>query len=770
MKKILLCYLFSLLLLSATAQSVGLVFSGGGSKGLAHIGVLKALEENNIPVDYIVGTSMGGVVGAMYAAGYSPKQMEQIATSADFQDWVSGRFTSNYQYFFLKKPDNPSLITAKLQVDTALRAKIKSNLINDIPLNFALLELLGKPSANAFENFDSLFVPFRCVVADILSQKTISVSHGSLMEAVRGTLTVPLVYRPVKVEDKYVFDGGLYNNFPVDIMKKEFSPDIIIGSNVSSKTFNEYPTENDEKLMNRFLIYMFLSKSDSTALGKNGIYIQPDLREYTVTNFAPAAEMIKRGYDATIANIPSILAAIKRRISPAELQIKRDKYESKAKDLSFTEIKVTGLNSKQTNYVERVFRQSHETIGLSDIKEGYYRLVADNNFENVYPRIEYDPKSKKYNFELQAKPQDNFKVDLGGNISSRPVSNAYIGLQYTYLHRNSYTFGTNFYFGGFYESAQATARIDIPTKLPVYLEGEFTYNHWNFYSISQIFVENVKPTYIAQGDKRVLFKVGVPVSVNGKIEASVGYINFSDVYSPDNNFQVGDVLDNTTFNGFTSAVTLQKNTFNRKQYANSGVYLSLSGHYYSGTEEYTPGNVFRNMPFFSSLRPNDQARQWFRTKLTAEQYVLSIKRYSLGYLLETVLSNKPVFSNYVSTLSSSPAFYPLQDSRSLFLKNFRAESYGALGIKNVIKIPSHFDLRLEGYIFLPVEAYKLQYPQGVSYEEVFSRNYFAGTAGLVYHSPIGPISLSYNHYDDSQKKNGVFFHMGYLIYNKRSFE
>jgi NTE family protein len=249
------------------AQKVGLVFSGGGAKGLAHIGTLKALEENNIPIDYITGTSMGAIVGAMYASGYSPAQIEKIALSDDFQDWVSGRYQSDYSFYFQKSSPNPSMITAKMAIDTSLRLSFRPNLVNDIPLNFALLELFSQASATAKDNFDNLFVPYRCMASDILSQKSITVSKGSLAEAVRASMTVPLIYRPIKLDEKFVFDGGIYNNFPADVMQKEFKPDFIIGANVSSKTFNEYP-KDDDRLMNRFLVYMFLSKSDSTLVGK----------------------------------------------------------------------------------------------------------------------------------------------------------------------------------------------------------------------------------------------------------------------------------------------------------------------------------------------------------------------------------------------------------------------------------------------------------------------------------------------------------------------
>ena len=144
-----------LLTFPSKAQKVGLVLSGGGAKGLAHIGVLKALEENNIPIDYITGTSMGGIVGAMYAAGYSPKEIEKIALSADFQDWVGGKYKSDYSFYFQKNNSNTTILTAKLSADTSLRLSFRPNLVNDIPPNFALLELFSQASSIAKDNFDN---------------------------------------------------------------------------------------------------------------------------------------------------------------------------------------------------------------------------------------------------------------------------------------------------------------------------------------------------------------------------------------------------------------------------------------------------------------------------------------------------------------------------------------------------------------------------------------------------------------------------------------
>ncbi len=770
MKKVILFFSFALTTSLGVAQKVGLVLSGGGAKGLAHIGVLKALEENNIPIDYITGTSMGGVVGAMYAAGYSPKEMEYIALSTDFQDWVSGRYDSDYSYFFQKKSKNPSFIKAKLQIDTGFNIRFRSNLVNDIPLNFALIELLAQASANAKNNFDHLFVPYRCIVADVLSQKTIAVKEGSLVDAVRGTFTVPLVYRPIKVDDKYVFDGGLYDNFPVDIMKEDFKPDVIIGSNVSSKIFNTYPKNIDEKLMSRFLIYLFLSKSDSTSLGENGIYIQPDLSDFSTTNFSPVKELIKQGYDATIAEIANIKDKVKRRVSTELIAQNRKAFVDKNPYLTFKNIKVTGVNDHKKAYVRHVFNYSDKNLNLNEIKEGYYKLLGDDNFETVYPKLNYLPAENSYEFELIVQPERNFKIDFGGSIASRPVSNAFIGLQYNFLRKNSYTLGANFYSGRFHESAQGTFRIDIPKSRPFYLETELTYNYWNYFESGQLFLENVSPTFIEQSDSRILQKAGIASGKNAKTEVLAGYIYTRNSYSPTDNFTTGDILDESLFNGFVTGIKYERDQLNRKQYASKGSAFSLGFTYFEGTDEYEPGNILRNDPSYPNIKPSAIFRNWYKVELQTEKYYPITPKFSMGYSFTGVFSDKPTFSTYKSNLLNTSAYYPLQDTKTLFLENLRADKFLAGGIKNVYNIRKNLDLRLEAYLFQPYKGLSKQGNQQTKLSASFSEHRFVGNGGLVYRTPVGPISLNFNYYDDRAKRFGVFFHIGYLIYNNRAIE
>src|SRR5690606_7999792 len=195
------------------AQKVGVVLSGGGAWGLAHIGVLKELEKNNIPIDFIAGTSMGALIGGLYASGYSPDELEMIVTHPEFSSLVTGRQTSEQIYYFKVPEPTASIINIKLNLDSGqLRTSIPTALVSAYNYDFKLMELMAGPIQVANYNFDSLFVPFRCVGADIRKKSPVVFKDGYLPSAVRVSATYPLYMRPLKVNGNVMFDGGLYNN------------------------------------------------------------------------------------------------------------------------------------------------------------------------------------------------------------------------------------------------------------------------------------------------------------------------------------------------------------------------------------------------------------------------------------------------------------------------------------------------------------------------------------------------------------------------------
>jgi NTE family protein len=163
------------------------------------------------------------------------------------------------------------------------------------------------------------------------------------------------------------------------------------------------------------------------------------------------------------------------------------------------------------------------------------------------------------------------------------------------------------------------------------------------------------------------------------------------------------------------------------------------------------------------------AHQWFRLRASAEQY-FNAGWYKPGYFAEAVFSNQPFFQNYFGTLVNAPAFLPLQDSRTLLLENFRAFNYIGGGIRNVFTLRNRLDLRVEGYLFKPIDYLQQGTNQEAQKVTDLRALYFAGMAGLVLHSPIGPIGLSVNYYDDKDNQLGILLHVGFLLYNKHSIE
>ena len=207
-----------LLILSgwASAQKVGVVMSGGGAKGLYHIGVLKALEENNIPIDYVSGASMGAIVAGMYAAGYSPDEMIRFFITDTVQHWLSAKSSDlDNNYYFKKFEPTPTMITVKIDPKAVKSSAIQlpTNIISPYQLDLAFIRMLFPASAAAGNRFDSLMVPFRCNASDVYNKKSVVFDQGSLPFAIRSSMTIPLVFKPVTQDTVVLFDGGLYNNY-----------------------------------------------------------------------------------------------------------------------------------------------------------------------------------------------------------------------------------------------------------------------------------------------------------------------------------------------------------------------------------------------------------------------------------------------------------------------------------------------------------------------------------------------------------------------------
>ncbi|MBL0741947.1 patatin-like phospholipase family protein [Chryseolinea lacunae] len=747
----------------ANAQKVGLVLSGGAAKGLAHVGVLKALEENEIPIDYVVGTSMGGIIGGCYVAGMSPGQIEDMVLSEHFLRWINGLPETGYNYYYHRPDETPQFLKVNLALDSTFNFQLNSSIANDVSLNFVLAEKMAQASAISNSNFDSLFVPFRVVAADIFTQNEVVLSKGSLSDALRATQTVPFFYNPIRVDGKYLFDGGVYNNFPVDVAQRDFNPDVILGVNVSGKIFDEYPYDQDEKLISHSLLYLLLDKSDPARIPSSGVYIQPNLKGFTSFDFARVKSLIDSGYVQTMRQMDEIKQKVAARVACDDVMTRRNRFNDQNVPMAFDAILFKGYSSNQRGYIRTIFRnrKNQGKFQFSQIKSGYFKLVSEDYFTNTYPSILYNHEQRNFNLQLTRRPQQNFQVGFGGVIATRDISNVFLGLNYYYFNKILTHYSADFQTGNYYKSAILKLRMDFPYQF--YLEPMVSFDSWDYLNNDDLLRSVSLPTILRRINRKYGVRVGVPVKNSFKGIFSIEGISNIDRYINGDVFISTDQLDELRLRGYKAGLSLSTNTLNRRQYASAGRSFAFSGEYFSVREKFAPGNT--------SVRtsPASVHHSWFRARATAEQY-FNLGWYKLGYLTEVVFSNQPPFQNYTGTIINAPAFMPMQDSRTLLLQNFRSFNYLAGGIRNVFTLRNKLDFRVEGYLFKPLDYLQENANQEAVNSEDLNTFFFAGTAGLVFHSPIGPLSLSVNYYDDRENQLGILLHVGFLLFNKHSLE
>jgi NTE family protein len=335
MLRILGCITFLLLLTPAFAQKVGVVLSGGGSSGIAHVGVLKALEANHIPIDYIAGTSMGALVGGMYAMGFTPDEIEKIILSEAFDKMVFGKTDDKYIYYFRERDPNSSWVGLKFRVDSTIHTSLPTSIISPITMDFAFLESTSAVSQAAGYNFDSLLVPYRAVAADIHNKAEVVFRNGEIGQAMRASSTYPFFYKPIVVDDKLLFDGGLYNNFPADVMYQDFLPDVIIGSTVAV----EMSPPNEDDILGQ-IKNMLMERTSYTEVceTQSMLIVRPKIPKVSILDFSQSKAMVLGGFNSTMLRMDEIKAMVYRREDSLTLNNKRLKFKSKFKPLIFKDL------------------------------------------------------------------------------------------------------------------------------------------------------------------------------------------------------------------------------------------------------------------------------------------------------------------------------------------------------------------------------------------------------------------------------------------------
>ena len=738
-------------------QRVGVVLSGGGATGLAHVGLLKALEEAEIPIDFITGTSAGALVGAMYASGFSPAEIEQYILSDAFEVMSSGGLPPEKRFLLRKVADDASMINVPFAVDSLFKKSLPTNFITPSFLDYEMLRILGLTSLQVNEDFDQLFVPYRCVASDITKKKSVIFKNGKLNEAVRASMTYPFYMNPIRVDGMLLFDGGLYNNFPADVMYNEFSPDYIIGSNVS---YNAAPPEEDDLISQ--ITNMLVTPTNYSLPCESGMIITPQ-NDVGTFDFSRSEDAIYSGYKAAKEQLDSIRLYVKRNVKVSELDKKRAAFKNKIKAVPIHSVNATNSSGEHVKFVERsVMRDSAiSAIDWETFSKRYFRAYESPQVSYIYPTIERTVDST-VSLNLAVTKQKPFMLSVGGHFSSRPVNTGYIGFSYLGLDDAALRFHASSYFGKFYGSTRLKADFDIPTKIPLRFTPYFTLNRWDYFRSFSTFFEDVRPSFLVQNELYYGTKISAPLGNTFKLDLDFRAFDLEDKYYQSENFTSADTADQTLFDGQTIALGIERNSLNRKQWASAGSYLRFQFRYVQGREQSISGTT---APIPYDVR---KRHQWININLEGQYFPISKGVFRLGIHGKGVLNSQSLFANYTASLLTMTAFEPLPDSRTFFMEEYRAPQYAGFGLNFIASINDLFDLRFDPYFFQPFRKLNRNDNGTFGYSDLFEQGTLMAGASLIYHSPIGPLRFSGNYFPKQSQPLVFQLSFGYVLFNERA--
>lgn len=283
-------------------KKVGIVLSGGGAKGVAHIGAIKVLEELDIPIDYITGTSIGAIIGGLYSIGYTSEQLEIIVKQTNWIDLLTDKISRDAIPFPFKLDDSKYLISLPIKNNEKSGGIIKGRNISQ------LLQQLAEGYNNT-TNFDSLPIPFACIATDMATNQIEVIRSGKLSEAMRASMAIPVVFTPLYSDKKVLIDGGFKDNLPIDVAKS-MGADIIIAIDAQSDLATSDKLQTVPDVVNQLMLMICQSELDIDKIKQVDSYIKVNVEGYNAASFSNEAidTLIIRGENAARANNASLLS------------------------------------------------------------------------------------------------------------------------------------------------------------------------------------------------------------------------------------------------------------------------------------------------------------------------------------------------------------------------------------------------------------------------------------------------------------------------------
>ncbi len=389
---------------------IGLVLSGGGALGLAHIGVIKVLEEKGIKPDYIVGTSMGSIVGGLYALGYSASEIENKVNTTNWDLLLAPNIPLNMVVHDEKYDYGRYLIKFPFK---NRKPQLPSGLIEGQLLTEDLIS--NTWSSINYRSFDDFPIPFRCIGTNVSNGEEIVFSKGSLGIAMRASMAIPTVFSAVNLDSTLVVDGGVVNNYPVDVAI-DMGADYVIGIDVTSGYHQAYDIDNMVGILYQISMFQSLEKQQKN-ITKTDLYLHPDVSEFGASDFRKSEQIIQTGVDIAtkeISKIDSFLNAISYQTHPLVRQVALTTDSILVESVNFH----SSIGKSDFHLVEKLYRDSNSVMSIKTFQKDIHQLYGSNMYKsiNYWAKPRFDSSytsSLPRQFTLEIQVEENPKTSLG---------------------------------------------------------------------------------------------------------------------------------------------------------------------------------------------------------------------------------------------------------------------------------------------------------------------------------------------------------------------
>lgn len=386
---------------------IGIVLSGGGAKGFAHIGVLKVLVEAGVPIDFIGGTSMGGIIGGLFAIGYHPDSLKKIVLTQDWEVVLADEIARSNLSMPEKQEDGKYFFSLPFREN---RLQLPSGLVAGQSV-YNMLSYYCSP-AYGITDFKKLGIPFLCIAADIEHGESVTLDHGYLPDALTATMAIPTFFAPVEIDGKLLVDGGLINNFPVKEIR-ELGADIIIGVDVQGKLYTKKELGSFFKILDQAASFLRRPLYED-AIERTNICIQPELSAYGVTSFTSADSIIRLGEIAALRMLPKINLLLDSLRKEYDARPDYTLVARPVDSILINELVIEGINKVSPNFVTSVLQlEILKYHSLEKINQSINKLYGTKNFEKItYEVVPLERGGNRFKINLQEYKGGEFRVGL----------------------------------------------------------------------------------------------------------------------------------------------------------------------------------------------------------------------------------------------------------------------------------------------------------------------------------------------------------------------